>query len=230
MRFMFHAGVTLFAVMFATPALAQFDLPNLDIVNIDTKADQPTLSLSIIGTAVAKPDIAIITAGVDTSDASSNGAITKNNVIMARVIAAAKAQGLADKDIQTASIGIAQQFDYPDDKPPVSTGYQASNRVTIRIRDITKASAMYDTLAANGANNLSGPRFAIDDMESLKMLSRKDALVKAQNLSDFYAKSLGYARARLIAVGEGRSMDVMGIEQASYEVAADTAKAVATPV
>jgi uncharacterized protein YggE len=61
------------AICLTQPALAQNAATgSIDIVNMDVKADAPTLTLTIIGTAKARPDIAIISSGVSTKSPNAS--------------------------------------------------------------------------------------------------------------------------------------------------------------
>ncbi len=65
---------------------------------------------------------------------------------MSGVLAALKAAGVQPRDIATANVSLQPQYRYENNQPPVITGYQASNTVSIRFRDIAKSGAILDTL------------------------------------------------------------------------------------
>ncbi|WP_163362974.1 SIMPL domain-containing protein, partial [Klebsiella aerogenes] len=65
--------------------------------------------------------------------------------------------GVAERDIQTATIGLSPQYRYAQNEPPVITGYQASNQVSVRFREVAKSGTILDALVREGANNISGP-------------------------------------------------------------------------
>ena len=88
------------------------------------------------------PDIAVISTGVVTRAPTATAAIQQNATRMQRVRAALKRAGLEDKDIQTSSINLNPEYHYQQNKPPVLTGYTASNQVSVRFRDIGETVVM----------------------------------------------------------------------------------------
>ena len=64
---------------------------------------------------------------------------------MERVRAALKRAGIADRDIQTSSINLNPDYRYDENQPPVLTGYQASNNVNVRFRDISAMRGAFST-------------------------------------------------------------------------------------
>ena len=166
-------------------------------------ADATLLSVSSQAEARRAPDIATISAGVVTQAADGNTAMRQNAEQMTRVLAAVKAAGVADKDVQTSGINLNPQYRYAENQPPAITGYQASNTVTVKLRDVAKMGKVLDALVASGANQINGPSFGIDDPEPLYDQARVDALKQAQKRADTYAKALGLRVRRIVSIGEG---------------------------
>jgi uncharacterized protein len=148
---------------------------------------------------------------------------------MTKLIAAIKAKGVADKDIQTSSINLGQDYDYSGDKGPVLKGYEATNSVTVRLRDIKKTGDVFDAMSKSGATNISGPSFSLENMEPLSEAARTDAMTKAAKQAAFYAKAAGYRSTRLLGISE--SMDMGRIQTMEVkEVATDAATSISTPI
>lgn len=78
---------------------------------------------------------------------------------MSKVMAAVKAAGIADKDVQTSGINLSPQYTYKENEAPKINGYQASNTVSLKVRDITRLGKVLDALVAQGANDINGPSF-----------------------------------------------------------------------
>src|SRR3546814_2346600 len=83
------------------------------------------------------------------------------------------------------------------------TGYQASNTVSIKVREIDKLGEVLDALVASGANQVNGPSFEIDQPEAVYDEARRAALEKAQQRARMYAKSLGMEVRRIVSISEG---------------------------
>jgi len=163
------------------------------------------LDLSVTGEVTRVPDLAIINAGVVSRSATATGALQDNARRMDRVIAALKAAGIADRDIQTSSISLGAEYRYPENQPPQLTGYTASNQVTIRFRDIGNSGKILDALVAQGANQINGPNMTIEHPEAALDEARTQAVAAGKARADLYARSLGMRVVRVVSVSENGS-------------------------
>ena len=190
-------------------------------------ADATLLSVSAQAEAKRVPDVATISAGVVTQAADANAAMRANAVQMDKVRAAIKAAGIAERDIQTSGINLTPQYKYVENQEPTITGYQASNTVNLKVRDIGKLGKVLDALVASGANQVNGPSFEIDQPEEAYDEARRGALEKAQARAAMYAKTLGLRVRRIVSISEGagfqppRPMVMMAMARGKAE--ADTA-------
>ena len=166
-------------------------------------ADSTLLSVSAQAEAKRVPDVATISAGVVTQAADANAAMRANAVQMDKVMAAIKAAGIAERDIQTSGINLNPQYKYVENQEPTITGYQANNTVNLKVRDIGKLGKVLDALVASGANQVNGPSFEIDQPEEAYDEARRGALEKAQARAAMYAKTLGLRVRRIVSISEG---------------------------
>jgi len=160
------------------------------------------LDVSATGEVSRVPDIAVISAGVVTKSTTATGAIADNATRMERVRAALKRAGIADRDIQTSSINLNPDYRYENNQPPVLTGYQASNNVSIRFRDIRNSGRILDALVAEGANQINGPSLTIDKPEAALDEARLKAIAVGRARAELYARSLGMRVVRLVSISE----------------------------
>jgi uncharacterized protein len=184
------------------------------------------LDVTAHGESRAVPDIAVVSAGVVTQAADAASAMRENAARMARVIAALKASGIADKDMSTASISLSPQYRYQDNQLPVITGYQASNQLTIRFRDIGKSGAVLDALVKQGANQINGPSLTLDKPEAAQDAARLDAMKAARARAELYARAAGMTVKLIVSISEsgdegGRPVPMMVMAQ-SRDVSAKT--------
>ena len=166
------------------------------------------LDVSATGEVTRVPDLAIISAGVQTLRPTATAAIEENAARMDRVRAALKRAGIDDKDIQTSSISLNPEYQYDQNRPPRLTGYRASNSVNIKFRDLKRTGAILDALVAEGANQISGPNLTIDKPESALDEARTKAIANGRARADLYARALGMRVVRLISVSEGGGYNV----------------------
>ena len=193
--------------LFAALALAGAALPAAAFAQGVPAIAQPVagtrLDISATGTVTRVPDLAIISAGVVTKSATATGAIADNAARMERVRAALKRAGIADRDIQTSSINLNPDYRYENNQPPVLTGYQASNNVSVKFRDIRNSGKILDALVAEGANQINGPSLTIDKPEAAYDEARTRAIAEGRARADLYARALGMRVVRLLSVSEG---------------------------
>lgn len=160
------------------------------------------LDINATGTVTRVPDVAIISAGVQTLQPTASGSIEENAARMERVRAALKRAGIADRDIQTSSISLNPEYRYVENQPPVLTGYRASNSVNVKFRDLKRTGAILDALVAEGANQINGPNLTIDKPETAYDEARGKAIAEGQARAQLYARSLGKRVVRLLSVSE----------------------------
>jgi uncharacterized protein YggE len=160
------------------------------------------LDVSATGEVTRVPDVAVISTGVVTRASTATAAIQQNAARMERVRAALRRAGIEDKDIQTSSINLNPDYVYVERQPPKLTGYQASNNVSVRFRDIRKTGEILDALVAEGANQINGPSLTIDKPEQALDEARLKAVANGRARAELYARALGMRVARLLSVSE----------------------------
>ena len=171
---------------------------------IDIAATGPVVELNVYESVEVAPDLATIGAGVTTEAPSATEALRQNSAEMQKVIARIKALGVAEKDIQTTGINLNARYDYDQQtQRQLFRGYQASNRVSVILRDIDDTGRVLDALVEAGANDLNGPNFSIDNDTAAKEAARKRAVERANAQAKAYAAMLGYSGAKVLAIAEG---------------------------
>jgi uncharacterized protein YggE len=160
------------------------------------------LDINATGEVSRVPDVAIISAGVVSRSATASGAMQDAAARMERVIAALKRAGIADRDIQTSSVNLNPEYKYVENQPPQLVGYNASNSVTIRFRDIRNSGKILDALVSQGANQINGPNLTIDKPEASLDEARAKAVANARARADLYARALGLKVVRVVSVSE----------------------------
>ena len=166
-------------------------------------ADGTLVSVSASANSTRVPDVATINTGVVSQAADANAAMRQNAEQMDKVMKALRAAGIAEKDIQTSGINLNAQYHYQENKPPRITGYEARNTVNVKIRDLSKLGRVLDTLVAQGANQINGPSFEVDEPDEAYDEARVAALKKAQARAQTYADALGLRVRRIVSISEG---------------------------
>ena len=206
-RFMMLAAIAAapFATAAALPAQAQAQAQaqtQATTVEPLVPAAGTVLDVTAEGRTTRVPDLATIRAGVVSQATTAAAALADNAQRMARVLAALKKAGVAPRDIATATVGLSPQYRYADNQPPVITGYQATNSVSVRFRDVSKSGVILDALVAQGANQIDGPNLSIDQPDAALDEARADAIRRARTRAGLYARAAGLRVVRIVSIAE----------------------------
>jgi uncharacterized protein len=164
----------------------------------------PTMLTLTAGAEVARaPDQVRLTAGVLTSGASAAEAMAANSVRMTAVLAALKAAGVADRDVQTTGLSLNPQYRYQPEQPPTLTGYQARNSISLRTAKLGDAGKLVDAAIKAGANEVQGPAFTLSNPDAALDEARTAAVAKARARAELYARAAGLKVKRIASISEG---------------------------
>ena len=186
-------------------------------------------SLSADGEVSVAPDIAVIQMGVTTSGRSAAYALKDNREKMLQVIAVLKGLDVQARDIQTTGISLNPQYVYEQNLPPRLTGYQASNSVTVTVRDIANAGPVMDAVTVSNANQINGISFDISDRQKAEDEARRAAVRALQAKAALYADATGLHIQRLESLSEGGAF-VARPQPMMVRAMAKSAEAMSTPV
>jgi uncharacterized protein YggE len=177
---------------------------NVKKTQVVGRADQQERLLTVngFGKVVAPNDIAITTIGYSNVDKDVTTAYQINKKVRENIVADLKKLGIAAKDLQS-DYSITPEYSYTD-KGQELKGYRVTASVTVKIRDLTKISEVFDAGVKYGANQVSGLTFSIDDAENLKAEARLKALADARSKATILAKNLG---ERLVSVASYTEYD-----------------------
>jgi len=178
------------------------------IVSIVSLAPLPSFAIDKLvtvtgeATVAVAPDAAMIRIGVSSQDKTAREASDANAKQMTAVLAAIKGNNIAERDIQTSRLSLQPQYDPNKSGTARLTGFQATNQVTVRIRDIGKLAAVLDSAIGAGANEMSGIEFIVSEQSKLLDRARDDAIVDAHRKAELYAKAAGAKLGHVVAISE----------------------------
>jgi uncharacterized protein YggE len=176
------------------------------IGTVDINSQQSGIWVSGTGKVTVTPDIATLSLGIEAQAATVAEAQAQAAGAMDTVMAALAAGGVADKDIQTQYFSISQQTrwdDYKDEQ--VVTGYDVTNMVTAKIRDMEQIGSIIDAVAAAGGdytriNNIS---FSVDDPTPYYKEARQKAMADAKDKAEQLAHLAGIGLGKPTYISEG---------------------------
>lgn len=174
----------------------------------EASAPEPgVITVSADGMAAVAPDMAVISLTVLRDAETARAALDANNEAMGKVLEAMKAEGIAERDLQTGAFSIQPRWVYPqrnnnEAEQPRIVGYTVNNTLTVRIRDLARLGAILDTSVSLGVNQGGNIIFTNDDQEAIHQTARIDAVKKAKAKAETLAEALGVELGRIKQVSE----------------------------
>lgn len=153
------------------------------------------------GKVYATPDIALLSLGIEVQEETVALAQANAAEAMERVMEALKNEGVADEDIQTQQFNIRQVSEwevvYDEGEKEQIIGYQVTNIVSVKVRDIERTGAVIDAVAVAGGDltRIDSIGFTVDDpvpyYEEARAQAVEYAQAKAEQLADLSGVELG---------------------------------------
>lgn len=185
-------------VFLSAPLLAQ-DNSNLRLV--------PRLTVNGEAQVSAAPDGALVRTGVTSQAKTAKEAGDANAKAANALVAALRGAGLDDKDIQTERLSLQPTYETTTGPGRARiSGFQASNQVTIRMRDVSKIADIIDRAISAGATDIGGIEFIVTETSQALDKARDAAVADARRKAEIYAKATGTKLGRVLTLSEDRAM------------------------
>jgi uncharacterized protein YggE len=167
--------------------------------------EEPAPSITVIGSGAASgaSDTAEVNAGVVTQAATASQAMSENGAAMEQVLKALTALGIADRDIHTTNVSVMPVRAPPQpgrQQPSPIVGYEVTNQVHVKVRNLAALGRLLDTLVSRGANTLGDIGFSIADPAPLLEQARTKAIADARQKAQVYAAAAGVKLGRVIFI------------------------------
>lgn len=234
------SGALLLLALFAN-ALAEHKYIGQDI------NAQTTISVTGDGDAYAAPDIATVSFSITQEAKNSIDARKTVDEKMKKIHDFLTQAGIAEKDIKTTGYNLYPKYDYvrsaaicpqyqangsatsfcPPEGKQVLSGYEVSQSVDVKIRKLDDAGKILAGLTDNGASNVSGLNFAVENEDAVVSEARKEAIAKAKDKANQLAAQLGVSLVRIVSFNEGNNYPVYNF--AREGVALKSADAASVP-
>jgi uncharacterized protein YggE len=151
------------------------------------------------GVATVTPDSALLQVGLDTEADSAADALTLLSQRSDAVVAAARAEGVDDSDVQTRGLSLFPQLDQTGRRVVC---YRASYGLGIRLRNMTQAPALIDAVskAAGDALRLGGVHLATSETEAARSEAGVRAVRDARQRAERLAETAGVRVGRVLSI------------------------------
>ena len=180
-----------------------------------------TMSFDGSGEVTAAPDIAMVNLTIRSDAKEVKDAQSKVEIKEKAVLDFLEKGGIAKKDIKTESYNSYPKYDYGTpcydigigmpcrERAPKVVGYEVSEYISVKVRDLAKAGEIVGGLGALGVTEMNGPNFSIENEDSLKAQARRMAIDEAKAKAESLANDLGVRLVRIVNFSENGNYSMM---------------------
>ncbi len=155
------------------------------------RVSQHTLTVSGQGMVDAVPDVARVELGLATgAQPSAKAALEILSTKFTAVLKAVQEAGVPKEDLTTTNLSLTPRYDFPDGRQ-VLQGFEASESVRLKIRDLDKIGSVLAAATGQGANQIGGIAFDIDEPSELQRRAEEAAIADARKTAERLARAMG---------------------------------------
>jgi uncharacterized protein YggE len=202
------------------------------VIMADKVNNQDRFSVDGSGTVYAKADIANLQVGLKTGAQKTAAEATVDSTNkMNDIVTALKSLGIDDKDMQTSDYNLSPVYNYTNDKGQVLVGYEVTQNLTLKIRDLSKIGDVIAKTTEKGANQIGNISFTIDDEYALKNQARELAIGKAKEKAVMIAQQSGMKLGEVKSVIENTDPVVTPVmySNAKMDLSASASSGIVSP-
>lgn len=177
----------------------QVQFPGNGVITVGGTSD--SITVIGVGQVTAGPDTIYADIGAEAINPTLQQALATMTADSTKLVAALKGAGVADVDIQTTSLNA---WTRTDNYNGAVTGYDASVNLRVRIRDISKATAILNAGAAALGNDVrfSGLQYSRTDIDTQAAQARQLALNAAGDRASAIAKASNRQLGKILSIKE----------------------------
>lgn len=175
-----------------------FLLLTIFVINMnaqDTKFT-PHIAVTGEGKVTVQPDQAVINFGVQNTGKDAAEVKKMNDETVDKVMKFIKKFGILSTDVQTTNVSLHKSYDYEKKK----NNFQASQSITITLKELKKYDELMMGLVDNGINNISNVEFKSSKIEEHKVTARKQAILDAKKKAEDFATALNQKVGKAIVI------------------------------
>lgn len=198
--------------VFAAGAIALAAHALLALARIDHLDQMPgTITVTGEGEVQAIPDIGEFTFTVSAEGETAEAAQVASGETINEILEFVRGSNVMSEDITTANYNLFPRYRYEEricepgrfcGGEQILDGYEVSQSVTVKVRDVDTASGIISGVGERGATNISGLQFVVDERDALEDEARLAAIADAQARAEILASELGVSLDRIIGYYE----------------------------
>jgi len=196
--------VTFFLLLFLYSTLG----PRLPISIITQQKGEPLIVIEE-GSAIAIPDVAKVSLGIEESGSNLKTVQDNINKKSKSLVSELKKLDIDDKNIKTTSYNVYPEYNY-DSEPPIISGYRVSISYQVTIDNFDKVNGVVVKAAEVGANSIGNISFDLKDETKQKALdkARENAIKKAKTKAKSLAKAANISLGKILNISESQDNSI----------------------
>jgi uncharacterized protein YggE len=167
--------------------------------SLSSTSFQPAILTSGDAIVSKKPDLAVVSAGIDSQQGTAAGAQADLANKAARLIARIKSLGVADKDLNTTGYWIGPM--YAPGGQTVS-GYRATEILQIKWHNVDTVGKTLDAIVQDGGATQINISFGLADPKSAQAEARSLAIADARAKAEAMAGAAGVKLGQVLLVSD----------------------------
>jgi len=169
-----------------------------------TLAIGPGITVGGRATAAGTPDTLRLDLSVVATAPSVSDALASANRSAAAVQKSLLDNKVQKKDLQTSGLNIQPEYDYTKQGAPRLKGYQVSESITAKLRDLGRAGDIIGRAVGAGGNavRVNGISLDLEDTSALVSSARDKAFANAKAKAEQYARAAGRSLGDVISIAE----------------------------
>ena len=143
-------------------------------------------TLAVQGSAdiLVVPDICYIKFSRESKNQKeASQAYAENGRAMKLIANAVKEAGIEDNNIQTTGLSMGSTYRYDTNNKRIFDGYRVAQDLTVKVRDMSKISAVIDASVAAGATEVTSVQFTVENPRQHSEEIRMEALSQVSTIT-----------------------------------------------
>ncbi len=216
------AIATLCALAATLAVLAVVSRPSILLAAPSASSASSTFDPGVItsgdGLVSKKPDLALISVGVESRESTATAAQQDLAAKAGKLIARAKALGIADKDINTSGYFVGPNYVSSN----TIDGYRAFEQLRLKWHDVDTVGKTLDALVQDGGGTQISVGFTLADSKAAQAEARSLAIGDARSRAQAMAGAAGVKLGKVLRVSD---LSVTGYRSPNYDLGAASAPA-----
>ena len=162
----------------------------------DQRPQVPQISVTGEGKVKITPDQVVISVGFQNTGKDAKEVKNLNDEVVDKVIKFLKKSGIPATDYKTNNVSLYKNYDYEKKK----YNFQASQSLTILLKDLSKYDDVMMGLNDAGVNSINGVEFKSSKIEDYEREARKNAILNAKQKAQDYVSVLGQKVGKAVLI------------------------------